>query len=168
MTQERKTAFYLTQEEAEVAARCDMGIGDSLDRWPIYLVGILILWILARTVMGMPLPSFRLMGGYLIAAGAWILFLFFLKERKKLLREEYLGKPFYLTVSGEGIAVGKYPEEDFFRAAWTEIRQVEEGSEMIRLTADSGRVCLPVRILETEEREKIASLEVRKQRKKWM
>lgn len=166
--EKEQRVFYLNDREAEAVAKAEVGSGDLPEKLSSAMAVLLIAVLILRIALHMPIPQFRVLGAYLVALTAWVLTVLYINRRVKRTAEELNGRSFYLDMSENGIAVGKYRDETFFHAGWDEIRMVETGSLIYRFTAPIGRVCVPRQLFTAQEKEKIESLNVKSVRRSWM
>ena len=161
-------AFTFSPDEAEAVSRAETGSGDLPERMSGVMIVILIVSVLLRMVLDLPLPSVRTLGGYSVAVTGWLMLMFYVRHRKKAVRTELEKGQYYLFWSETGIGVGRYRDETFFQTEWQEIRVIEQGDRIFRITAPAGRLCLPNRILSAKERAFLNGLAAEKVRVNWM
>lgn len=166
--QQEDRVFYLSSEEAEVIAKAETGIGDLPRQLSMGMVIMLMAVIILRIIMDLPLPSFRMLGAYMVAIVAWITLVSFSRVRISRTAEEMKNKPFYLKVSETGIFAGKFSDDFSYHSSWNDIQVVEKGTYIYRITSPMGRLCLPRTALSSVERDKLESLEAIQVEKKWM
>lgn len=160
--------FSFSETEAEAAARAELGTGDLPGRMTMGMLIVLVILMIVRIALDLPLPSFRILGSYMVAVAAWAALMLFVTFRLRKLREELTGSRFYLKCTQEGIAAGRFPDEMTYRAAWEEIRMVEQGTHIYRITAPEGRLSIPKTALTVEERQNLDALGAEHKLVNWM
>ena len=160
--------FYLSSEEAEAITKAETGIGDLPRHLSMGMVIMLMAVILLRMILDLPLPSFRMLGAYLVAIAAWLILVSFSGVRIRKTTEEIKNKPFFLKISEAEIFAGKYKDDYSYHVMWSDIQMVERGELIYRITSPMGRLCLPRTALTSAERDKLESLEAIQVEKKWM
>ena len=160
--------FSFTGPEAEAAARAELGTGDLPGRMTTGMMIILVILMIVRIALNLPLPSFRVLGSYMVAVAAWAALILFVSFRLRKMREEMTESRFYLQCTQEGIAAGRFPDEMLYRTAWEEIRMVEQGTHIYRITSPAGRLSIPKTALTAEERQRLDALDAEQKLVNWM
>jgi|GEM_PF-2139889 len=154
----KRTVFSFGEEESEAAARCEVGTGDLPERASFWMVLVILLTIGARIMMDLPLPSLQMTGMYAAALLMWVLFLIYIKFRLRKTAEDLRKRELVLITSGEGFAVYEFSTDLRYHTAFSEITSVERGDHVYRITSPMGRICLPVRKLPAEFRDRLEQL----------
>ncbi|MBQ5341254.1 MAG: hypothetical protein J6W57_04535 [Oscillospiraceae bacterium] len=165
----KQTAFSFDDNEAKAVARCEVGTGDLPGKATFWLVFAVLVSLGIRVIFELPLPSANMLGIYGATALLWILFLFYIRHRLHVTEEELKKRSLILVEEDEGFALYEFSTELRYHAGYDEITSVEKGEHIYRISAPMGRICLPVRKIPSEFREKLDSLEGAKQiPRSWM
>ena len=165
----KQTAFSFDDNEAKAVARCEVGTGDLPGKATFWLVFAVLVSLGIRVIFDLPLPSVNMLGIYGATALLWILFLFYIRHRLHVTEEELKKRSLILVEEDEGFALYEFSTELRYHAGYDEITSVEKGEHIYRISAPMGRICLPVRKIPSEFREKLDSLEGAKQiPRSWM
>ena len=165
----KQTAFSFDDNEAKAVARCEVGTGDLPGKATFWLVFAVLISLGIRVIFELPLPSANMLGIYGATALLWILFLFYIRHRLHVTEEELKKRSLILVEEDEGFALYEFSTELRYHASYDEITSVEKGEHIYRISAPMGRICLPVRKIPSEFREKLDSLEGAKQiPRSWM
>ena len=165
----KQTTFSFDGDEAKAVARCEVGTGDLPGKTTFWLVFAVLISLGIRVLFDLPLPSVNMLGIYGATALLWILFLFYIRHRLHVTEEELKKRSLILVEEDEGFALYEFSTELRYHAGYDEITSVEKGEHIYRISAPMGRICLPVRKIPSEFREKLDSLERAKQiPRSWM
>lgn len=161
--------FRFTKEEAEITARCEIGVGDLPRRLSVILASALAAVLLLRIILDMPLPSFATLGCYAAALAGWIIMLVYIRRRLGITSRDIASRTLYLYWGDEGAEMYEPAGDLRYHARFDEITAVERGDRVCRISAPMGRICFPLRLLDAGELKQLDGLENAKHlRKDWM
>ena len=164
-----KREFRFTDEEAMIAARCELGVGDLPYRLSLMLAATVAVTAALRALRKMPLPSFSVLGCYVAALAAWILFLVYVDRRLKATAKDIGSRTLCLYWSEEGAELADYAGQSLYRTSFAEAEVIERGDRVCRITSPMGRICFPLRLLSASELQALDGLERAKHvRRNWM
>lgn len=155
----KRTEFSFSREEAEAAARCETGIGDLPSVAAFWIALVMLLSIAARILFDIPLPATGLLGMYGVTALLWILFSVYIRHRIRITAAAIIKRYLHLVTEEERFSVYEFADEIRYHAAYSEIAAVEKGEYIYRITAPIGRICIPVRVVPSEMKERLETLE---------
>lgn len=165
----KQTTFSFDEEEAKAVARCEVGVGDLPGRATFWLVLAVLVSLGIRILFDLPLPSMNMLGLYGATALLWILFLIYIRHRLRVTEEELKKRTLILVQEETGFALYEFSTELRFHTGYEEITSVEKGEHIYRISAPMGRVCLPVKKMPAEFRDRIDSLsEAENTPRSWM
>lgn len=165
----KQTTFSFDEDEAKAVARCEVGVGDLPGRATFWLVFAVLISVGAGVIFELPLPSVNMLGIYGATVLLWILFLFYIRHRLRVTEEDLKKRTLILVEEDSGFALYEFSTELRFHAGYDEITAVEKGDRIYRISAPMGRVCLPVRKIPAEFRDRIDSLKDAQQiTRNWM
>ena len=155
----KRNEFSFSKEEAEAAARCETGIGDLPSVAAFWIALIVLLSIAVRIIFDIPLPPMRVIGMYGVTALLWILFSIYIRHRIRITAAAIMKRYLHLVTEEERFSVYEFADEIRYHADYNEIATVEKGEYIYRITAPIGRICIPVRAMPSEMKERLESLE---------
>ena len=165
----RQTTFSFDEDEAKAVARCEVGVGDLPGKATFWIVFAVLLSVGAGIILELPLPSANMLGIYGATALLWILFMIYIRHRLRVTEEELKKRTLILVEETGGFALYEFSTELRYHAGYEEITAVEKGDHIYRISAPMGRICLPVRKIPSEFRDRLESLkDARQIPRNWM
>ena len=151
--------FRFTEEEAYITARCEIGVGDLPRKLSTVLAIAALFTAAVRLIMGLPLPSFAMLGCYAAALAAWVIMMVYIRWRLKVTAKDIASRDLYLYYGDDGVEMYEVTERLRYHAPFDDITAVERGDRVCRITAPMGRICFPLRLLSASELQKLDGLE---------
>ena len=157
--QNNQKAFSFSEKEAEAAARCEVGTGDLPEKTAFWMALAILLSLGVRLIFELPLPPFSMIGIYGAVALVWILFMIYIRSRIKATAKDIAGRTLFLHIEEDGFAVYEFSTELRYCTLNRDITEVEKGEYIYRITSPMGRICLPLREMPAEFRDRLEQLE---------